>query len=77
MVARPVCVVAQRGDAITEFGDAWLWSETTRIDLRVAEVSNPHPGDRIGFSGEAFVIQGEAVRNAERMIWTLNLRLQG
>ena len=32
-----VRVVARRADAITDFGDARLWSETTRIDLRVAQ----------------------------------------
>mgnify|MGYP003718063631 CR=1 FL=1 len=34
----PVLVraVARRADAVTDFGDARLWSETTRIDLRVA-----------------------------------------
>ena len=42
----PVLVraVARRADAVSEFGDARLWSETTRIDLRVAEVPNPRPG---------------------------------
>ncbi len=32
-----VRVVSRQADAITDFGDARLWSETTRIDLRVAE----------------------------------------
>jgi hypothetical protein len=38
-----VRVVARRADAVTDFGDARLWSETTRLDLRVAEVRNPRP----------------------------------
>ena len=42
-----VRVVARRADAVTEFGGARLWSETTRFDVRVAEVANPRPGDRI------------------------------
>jgi len=33
-----VRVVARRADAITDFGDARLWSETARIDLRVVEM---------------------------------------
>jgi hypothetical protein len=33
-----VRVVARRADAINDVGDARLRSETTRIDLRVAEV---------------------------------------
>lgn len=69
-----VRIVARRADAVTEFGDARLWSETTRIDLRVAEVPNPRPGDRIEIEGEAFLIQGEPVRDRERLVWTIDLR---
>ena len=69
-----VRVVARRADAITDFGDARLWSETTRIDLRVAEVANPRPGDRIEIDGDAFLIQGEPVRDRERLVWTVDLR---
>lgn len=69
-----VRVVTRRADEITGFGDARLWSETTRIDLRVAEVLEPRPGDRIEIEGEAFLIQGEPVRDRERLVWTVNLR---
>ena len=69
-----VRVVVRRADAITEFGEARLWSETTRIDLRVAEVPVPRPGDRIEIDGDAFVIQGEPVRDRERLVWTADLR---
>ena len=69
-----VRVVARRADAVTEFGDARLWSETTRIDLRVTEVPQPRPGDRIEIDGDAFLIQGEPVRDRERLVWTVDLR---
>ena len=69
-----VRIVARRADAVTEFGDARLWSETTRVDLRVAEVPAPRPGDRIEIEGEAFLIQGEPVRDRERLVWTVDLR---
>jgi hypothetical protein len=69
-----VRVVARRADTITDFGDARLWSETTRIDLRVAEVANLRPGDRIEIDGDAFLIQGEPVRDRERLVWTVDLR---
>jgi hypothetical protein len=69
-----VRVVMRRADEITGFGDARLWSETTRVDLRVAEVPNPRPGERIEINSEAFVIQGEPVRDRERLVWTLDLR---
>jgi hypothetical protein len=69
-----VRVVLRRPDEITGFGDARLWSETTRVDLRVVEVSNPRPGDALEIDGEAFLIQGEPVRDRERLVWTIDLR---
>ncbi|WP_137703261.1 head-tail joining protein [Marimonas lutisalis] len=69
-----VRVVSRQADAITDFGDAQLWSETTRVDLRVAEITAPHPGDRIEIDGEAFLIQGEPIRDRERLVWTVDLR---
>lgn len=69
-----VRIVARRADASTSFGDALIWSETTRIDLRVAEVSAARPGDRIEIDGDAFLIQGEPVRDRERLVWTVDLR---
>ncbi|MGI3212348.1 head-tail joining protein [Roseovarius tibetensis] len=73
-VAVLVRVVARRADDTTAFGEARLWSETTRVDLRVAEVANPRPGDRLEIDGEAFLIQGEPVRDRERLVWTIDLR---
>jgi len=67
-----VRVVARRDDSITGFGEAKLWSETQRFDLRVSEVATPRPGDRMEIGGEAFLIQGEPVRDAERLIWTID-----
>ena len=71
---RLVRVVTRRADEVTAFGEARLWSETTRVDLRVAEVPNPRPGDRVEIDGEAFLIQGEPVRDRERLVWTVDLR---
>ena len=68
-----VRVVARRADEVTNFGDARIWSETTRVDLRVAEVPNPRPGDRIEIDSDAFLIQGEPVRDRERLVWTVDL----
>jgi len=69
-----VRLVARRADDVNEFGAARLWSETSRVDLQVAEVPNPRPGDRIEIDGDAFLIQGEPVRDRERLVWTVDLR---
>jgi hypothetical protein len=70
----PVRVVLRQPDDISSFGDARLWSETMRLDLRAAEVANPRPGDRIVIDADAYLIQGEPARDAERLIWTVDLR---
>jgi hypothetical protein len=69
-----VRAILRRPDDATGFGETRIWTETTRLDLRVAEVSAPGPGDRIEIDGEAYLIQGEPVRDTERLIWTVNLR---
>jgi hypothetical protein len=71
---RLIRVVTRRADEVTGFGDARLWSETTRVDLRAREIAAPRPGDRIEIDGEGFLIQGEPVRDRERLIWTVDLR---
>ena len=54
---------------------AWSISAVSRvIDLRVAEVPNPRPGDWIEIDGGAFLTQGEPVRDRERLVWTVDLR---
>jgi hypothetical protein len=70
----PVLVIKRRADAITDFGEARLWSETTRFDLRVSEIAAPRPGDRLVLGGETFVIQGEPMRDRERLVWTIDAR---
>jgi hypothetical protein len=69
-----VRVVARRADSVTGFGEAKLWSETQRFDLRVSEVAAPRPGDRIEIDNEAFLVQGEPVRDPERLIWSIEAR---
>ncbi len=71
----PVRVIARRADAITDFGEARLWSETTRFDRAGrARSPTPRPGDRLVLDGETFVVQGEPVRDRERLVWTLDTR---
>lgn len=69
-----VRVVTRRPDVVTDFGGGQVWSETTRVDVRVSGLPSPRPGDTVAISGEMFVIQGEPVRDRERLIWTINLR---
>jgi hypothetical protein len=69
-----VRAILRRPDDVSTFGEARLWSETTRLDLRTAEVPAPRPGDRVEIDDEAFLVQGEPVRDRERLVWTVDLR---
>lgn len=69
-----VRVVARRPDQIVGFGETRLLAETTMLDIRVAEVADPHPGDTIEIDGQTLIVQGEPIRDPERLIWTVDLR---
>lgn len=64
-------IIPRRNDAVTEFGAARLVSETFRFDVRVAELPTPRPDEQILFGDETFLIQGEPVRDRERLVWTI------
>lgn len=69
-----VRVMARRPDRAMAFGDARLASDSTLFDLRVSEVAAPRPGDRLDVGVESYVIFGEPVRDAERLVWTVSAR---
>lgn len=65
--------ILRRPDDIKEFGSARLLSDTTRIDVRVADIPHPRPQEQILIGDETFLIQGEPRRDRERLIWTIDL----
>ena len=65
--------ILRRPDDITEFGSARLLSDTSRIDVRVADIPDPRPQEQILIGEETFLIQGEPRRDRERLIWTMEL----
>jgi len=71
---RPIRVIRRAPDRITDFGAARILSDTTTVDVRVIDLPEPQPGDLIILGTESFVVQGEPVRDSERLIWTLDLR---
>ena len=67
-------VIARRPDQVFDFGDTRVHTETSLFDVRVSEVPSPRPGDTLEVDGETFVVQGEPVRDSERLIWSLDTR---
>ena len=70
----PVRVIAKRNDQVSEFSEISIVSAAARFDLRVSESANPTEGDTITLDGETFVIQGEPLRDTERLVWTIDTR---
>jgi hypothetical protein len=71
---RPIRVIRRVPDRITEFGAARFVSDTMMVDVRVSDLPDPRPGDLVVIGIDSFTIQGEPVRDRERLIWTLDLR---
>jgi hypothetical protein len=71
---RQIRIIQSAPDRITEFGSARILSDSNTVDVRVADLADPRPGDLIVIGAESFVIQGEPARDRERLIWTLDLQ---
>ena len=69
-------VIARRPDQVIDFGDTRIHAETSLFDVRVSDMVSPRPGDTLEVDGETFVVQGEPVRDPERLIWALDVRPQ-
>jgi hypothetical protein len=64
-------IIPRRNDDVTTFGAARLVSEIFRFEVRVSELPTPRPDEQILFGEETFLIQGEPLRDRERLIWTI------
>ena len=71
---RPIRIIRRAPDRVIDFGAGRFVSDTTVVDVRVADLPTPRPGDVIVIGADSHVIQGEPLRDRERLIWTLDLR---
>lgn len=69
-----ILVIRRAPDRITEFGAGRLVSDTMMVDVRVSDLPDPRPSDLIVIGTDSFTIQGEPIRDRERLIWALDLR---
>ena len=71
---RTIRIIRRAPDRVTEFGAGRFVSDTTMVDVRAADLPAPRPDDVIVIGTDSHVIQGEPLRDRERLIWTLDLR---
>ena len=71
--AEPVTVrvIARRPDEIVGLGETRIHAGTALFDVRVSEIADPRPGDRLTVDDLDYLVQGEPVGDAERLVWTL------
>ena len=69
-----VRVIIRQPDRVGTFGATRIATATTMLDIRTSEVAAPAEGDTIEMDGTVYVIQGEPMRDAERLVWTLDTR---
>ena len=70
---RPIRIIRRAPDRVTDFGAGRFVSDTMVVDVRVADLPAPRPGDLIVIGTESFAIQGEPIRDRDRLIWTVEL----
>lgn len=68
-----VQVIRSSPDRDTDFGEARVVTESMRIEVRVADVSEPADGDRLDIGAERLVVQGQPVRDEIRLTWQLDV----
>ena len=71
---RTVRIVTKRPDEVLDFGDSRVVTATTVAEVRVSEVPEPREGDTLEIGDAVFVVQGVPRGDAERLIWSLDLR---
>lgn len=69
-----VRIVLRQPDRTGGFGETRLLAATTVIEVRTAEVPELAEGDGFEIDGAIYVVQGEPVRDSERLVWTVELR---
>ena len=68
--------VARRSpDRTAPFGEGRFVTNTHMIDVRVSEVAALGPGDTFQIGAEIYAVQGEPLRDAERLVWSADVRL--
>ncbi|MBP6677473.1 MAG: hypothetical protein KA156_00135 [Paracoccus sp.] len=70
---RPIRLIRRAPDRITEFGSARILSDTLTADIRVSDLPEPRPGDLIVIGADSFSVQGEPIRDRDRLVWTVEL----
>ncbi len=65
-------VISKAPDSVQDFGQSHLAVTSYRFDLQASDITRPQEGDRLMWRGVIFVIQGDALVDRDRLIWTVS-----
>ncbi|MEW5704847.1 MAG: hypothetical protein AB1781_09740 [Pseudomonadota bacterium] len=69
-----VRIVLRQPDRVESFGETRIWSESIIGDVRTRDAPSLAEADAFEIDGANYVVQGEPVRDSERLVWSVELR---
>lgn len=70
-----VRVIRRAPDRTAPFGESRFVTDTNLIDVRVSEVASLGAGDTFQIGAEIYSVQGEPMRDSDRLVWSAEVRL--
>lgn len=70
--ARTIRAVIKSPDRIVDVREIAIHTPTLVVDVRVSDVSTPQEDDTLTIGTLLYAVQGEPVRDAENLVWTLD-----
>lgn len=70
----PVRIVWRAPDTVTNFGSGRFVSAARFLDVRIAQVPALESGDSFEIDGDRYIVQGDPLRDDERLIWSAEVR---
>ena len=71
---RSIRALVRRPDRDVQFGSIAVHAATLVLDVRVSDLPAPQSGDVVEVDGDCFIVQGTPSRDAERLVWSIDLR---
>jgi hypothetical protein len=64
--------VMKSPDRVIDVRDIAIHTPTLVVDVRVSDIATPQEGDLLTIGTLLYAVQGEPVRDAENLVWTLD-----
>ena len=69
---KTIRAVIKSPDRIVDVHEMAIHTPTLVVDVRVSDVPDPGEGDTLTIGMLIYAVQGEPVRDAENLVWTLD-----